>query len=117
MNTKLILNTEFSEDFIQKMKNRMITSFYKYGPLASNANRKDPDTRIDEIASLKKRLQLYEETGNTEWLVDVGNFAMIEFMYPQHPNAHFRATDSGESPGVEGLTTGEIKQFDDENRG
>lgn len=108
---EIILKTEFSEDFVQKMKNRMIASFYKYGPLAKNANRKDPETRIDEIASLKERLELYEETGNTEWLVDAANFAMIEFMYPQHPNAHFRATDSKESPGVKGLTVNEMKQW------
>jgi hypothetical protein len=24
---------------------------------------------------------------------------MLEFMLPRHPRAHFRATDSGESPG------------------
>ncbi len=107
-----ILKTEFSEDFVIKMKNRMVASFYKYGPLIGNAKRKDPETRIDEIGSLEKRLELYKETGNTEWLVDAANFAMIEYMYPQHPKAHFRATDSGESPGVEGLTTGEAERVE-----
>jgi len=33
---------------------------------------------------------------------------MIEFMYPQHPDAHFRATDSDESPGIVGITINEL---------
>lgn len=98
-----ILETEFSEDFIQKMRNRMVTSFYKYGPVEQNAG------RTDEIESLKDRVGLYEKTGNTEWLIDVANFAMIEFMFPQHKKAHFRATDSRESPGVRGVTINELK--------
>lgn len=96
-----ILETEFSEDFVKKMKNRMMTSFYKYGPLEQNVG------TVNEIRSLKERLELYNQTGNTEWLVDVANFAMIEFMYPKHKNAHFRATDSKESPGVCGTTINE----------
>ena len=100
---KTILKTEFSEDFIQKMKNRMITSYYKYGPLEQNV------ATVNEIRSLRERLELYETTGNTEWLVDVANFAMIEFMYPKHKDAHFKATDSKESPGVRGTTVNERK--------
>ena len=101
-----ILETEFSGEFISLMKNRMVASFCKYGPVAENCGRKEQT--IDEIKSLKKRLELYEKTGNTEWLVDVANFAMIEFMFPRHEKAHFKATDSDESPGVEGLTIREI---------
>jgi hypothetical protein len=36
---------------------------------------------------------------------------MIEFMYPRHPEAHFRATSSNESPGVVG---GSYKEMMDE---
>ena len=111
MNSDEILRSEFSAGFVDKMKNRMIASYYKYGPLALNVHRKNKEDNVDVIASLKERLRLYEQTGNTEWLVDVSNFAMIEFMYPQHPDAHFRATDSKESPGVEGLAVNEIKKY------
>jgi hypothetical protein len=111
MKPEEILKTEFSEDFIQKMKNRIITSHYKYGWMKDSYNRKHKEDNVNAIATLKKRLELYEETGNTEWLVDVGNFAMIEFMYPQHPCAHFRATSSEESPGLVGISSGEIKRF------
>lgn len=89
-----VLKTEFSENFVQKMRNRMIASYYKYGPVA-----KGYPENVDAIASLKVRLEKYEETGNTEYLCDVGNFAMIEFMLPRHPKAHFKAEDSDASPG------------------
>jgi len=95
-----ILKTEFSADFVAKMKARMITSFFKYGPVAKNAG--EALERVWD--SMEKRLNLYKETGNTEWLVDAANFIMMEYMFPQHPKAHFRATDSNESPGVEGTT-------------
>ncbi len=86
--------TEFNDEFVQGMADRMAVSYFKYGPVREAY----PD-KVDAIASLLKRLKKYEETGNTEWLMDVGNFAMIEFQHPKHPRAHFRGTDSNESPG------------------
>lgn len=84
--------SEFNQDFVQGMANRMSVSFFKYGYVA------DAKGKIDEVASLEKRLQKYKETGNTEWLMDIANFAMIIFM---HKGAEaFRATDSHESPGL-----------------
>lgn len=80
--------SEFSSRFVKLMYNAMGVSFFKYGALADAY----PE-RVDAIASLEKRLAKYRETGNTEWLVDVANFAMIEFMRPRHPDAHFRGTD------------------------
>lgn len=88
-----VLATEFSERFVALMKNRMVVSFHKYGRVADTVG------RVDRLKSLRQRLQRYEETGNTEWLVDAANFAMIEFMHPAHAEAHFRGTDSDESPG------------------
>ena len=81
-------------EFIQGMINRMIVSFYKYG-----AVRDAYPEKVDAIKSLEKRLSNYKESGNKEWLMDAANFAMIEFMAPRHKNAHFRATESDESPG------------------
>jgi adenylate kinase family enzyme len=84
------------------MADRMAVSWCKYGLVADAY-----PTRADAIASLHKRLEKYAETGNTEWLMDVANFAMIEFMRPRHSQAHFRGTDSHESPGrvFEGLVS------------
>lgn len=96
-----ILKTEFSERFVEHMKNAMMVSFYKYGPVADAY----PD-KVDAVASLMDRLRKYTAEGNTEFLVDVANFAMIEFMCPRHPSAHFRGTDDDESPGRVALKTG-----------
>jgi len=76
------------------MLNRMGVSYHKYGPISEAY----PD-RVDAIECLLLRLERYIQDGNTEWLVDVANFAMIEFMLPGHPGAHYRPTDSRESPG------------------
>jgi len=86
--------TEFSDHFLEGMLNRMTVSFFKYGPVA-----KAYPHDVDAIESLKKRLTKYMETGNTEWLMDVANFAMIEFMRPRHPDAHYDPQDSDTSPG------------------
>lgn len=86
--------SEYSPAFLQGMVNRMAVSFHKYGAVEDAY----PD-RVDAIASLQMRLERFAEDGNTEWLIDVANFAMIEFMHPRHPAAHFVATDSAASPG------------------
>lgn len=39
-------------------------------------------------------------TGNTENLLDAGNGLLVEFVYPDHPKAHFRSQSSEESPGL-----------------
>ena len=92
MEIKVITKSEFSLSFHQGMVDRMEVSFHKYGKV------QDAVGKIDNIACLEKRLSLYKETGNTEWLMDVANFAMIEFM--QKGKDKFRATDTDESPGL-----------------
>ena len=86
--------TESSVEFHQGMVDRMGVSFYKYGRVSEGY-----PSRVDAIESLKLRLLKYEQTGNTEFLMDVANFAMIEFMHPKHHKAHFKPTDSKDSPG------------------
>jgi len=86
-----VIRSEVSEQFLRGMADRMAFSFHKYGSVAESTS--------DHIASLRKRIERYEWDGNTEWLMDAANFAMIEFMHPRHPHAHYRPTDSTESPG------------------
>ncbi len=88
--------TQVNKSFMQGMVDRMATSYYKYGSILS----KDIPKFRDTVADMKKRIQKYEETGNAEWLMDVSNFAMIEFTNPTRKDTHFRATDSDESPGI-----------------
>jgi hypothetical protein len=86
------LPSDFSPEFAKLMQNRMETSYHKYGPAKLNR----PD--YDYVKNIKVRLQKYEETHNTEWLVDVANMAMLEWLLPLYQDAHFRATDSHEAP-------------------
>jgi hypothetical protein len=106
--------TEFSLSFVQGMADRMGMSFRKYGAVADAYPHK-----VDAIASLKLRLDKYAETGNTEYLIDASNFAMIEWMYPRRAGAFFEPTDASGSPGRVS-TGGNISQaantVEDENR-
>ncbi|HEY9060968.1 MAG TPA: hypothetical protein VIO64_10780 [Pseudobacteroides sp.] len=105
-----ILKTEYSENFDNLRKNRMVMSYYKYGLVKENYGNK----LVNSIKTLEERLELYKQTGNTEYLLDVANQAMIEFMYPQHPKPYFEATDSDKSPGLAGMSINELKAFDDD---
>ena len=109
---KRILSTEYSEQFDDLRKKQMVMSHYKYGFIRENAKTK----AIDYIKTLEMRVQKYKETGNTEFLGDVANFAMIEYMHPQHPQAHYKPTDSHESPGLHGMSIREMEQFKEDAR-
>lgn len=80
--------------FIQKMVARMTVSGAKYGEVSSFYPHQG-----DALTQLRERLRLYQDTGNTEHLVDVANYAMIEFMAPAHPDAHY--DPDTESPGLQ----------------
>lgn len=87
-----ILKTEYSYRFDEIRKDMMEVSYYKYGPLQKNY---EEHKCMDAIANAKKRIEMYERTGNTEYLADVANFCMIEFMKPQKEGAFYKPTDSG----------------------
>lgn len=89
--TKLVPPSEDSPKFHERMRQAMAVSYHKYGPVKEAYPHK-----VNAIASLEKRLRLYKETGNADYLVDVANFAMIEFMLPDHESYHDNPTDGGE---------------------
>lgn len=74
------------------MVNAMGKSFFKYGLVADAY-----PTKVDAIKSLRLRLEKYEDSANTELLVDAANFAMIEFMHPKQEGAAYAPKD--DSPG------------------
>lgn len=85
---------QISEFFIQQMVNRMVMGYFRYGPF-----RQQFPHRADAYESLRARLRKYKETGNTEWLIDVANLAMMEFECPSHENAHYDPNTREQSPG------------------
>lgn len=105
-----ILNKDFSESFITKMKNAIEMSFYKYG----NAYKTYPEL-AQAYKCIEERLELYLKTHNTEYLVDIANFAMLEFMYPSFNDAKYKPTDSEASPGLAGgISYKELQEFNKE---
>lgn len=92
-----ILQREYSESFDQKRKNRVEVSYHKYGPARDNFR----SGRVDAIGSLELCLEKFKKTKNTEYLLDVANYAMFRYMYPL-PGEYFKTTDSSESAGTVG---------------
>lgn len=101
------IKNEYSDKFDELRRNRVEVSFYKYGPAKDNFS----TGNVNAIATMEKCIEKYNATGNTEYLCDAANYAMFEFMYPQHPKAHFRATDSGESAGIVGMSVKELEEW------
>ena len=83
--------TEWSEEFERLMRNRLIIGALRYGRLGATNK-----PQYDRINSMIKRLTKYQETGNKEFLVDVANICLLEFVECNHPNQHFHAIDDGE---------------------
>ena len=92
-----ILKRDFSEEFITKMRNAIEVSHYKYGWMS-----KTYPELAQAYKCIRERLELYEKTHNTEYLVDIANFAMIEFKYPSFKDSKYEPTDSDKSPGLAG---------------
>lgn len=87
-------DTEVSIHFLQRMVDRMSLSFLKYGPVKDGF-----PAKVDAVATLRLCLDKYAETGNTEYLVDAANYAMIESIAPRHERTHYEALDSRGSAG------------------
>jgi hypothetical protein len=85
-----LAKTQVSQRFIDLMTNRMVLGTLRYGRWQDNKKNK---VKYDRVGSIRKRLDLFEQTGNSEYLVDIANFAMIEFEISDHPNLHFSPKD------------------------
>ena len=74
--------------FVTGMQNRVLLAGFRYGRFA------DPEkSKYDFLKGMEKKLAAYKRTGNTEHLFDLANYAMLEWIWPSHPDAHFRAED------------------------
>ena len=91
------INNEYSTEFDKLRKDRVEVSYYKYGAARDNFG----SGRVDAIGSLELCLEKFKKTGNTEYLLDVANYAMFRYMFPL-PGEYFKATDSTESAGTVG---------------
>ena len=101
------MSKEYSEEFDNLRRNRVEMSFYKYGP----ARRNFGTWNVKAIPTMELCVKKYHETGNREYLLDAANYLMFEYMFPQHPKSHFRATSSEESAGIVGMSVNEMERF------
>jgi len=93
--TMLQDDTEWNDSFIQEMANRMAVGRHRYGSIYGPEH-----VGRDMIRAMRSRITHYEETGNTEVLRDIANFAMIEASVPHHPKAHFKPLEHEDTPPV-----------------
>jgi hypothetical protein len=78
--------------FIQGMLDRMAMGFHNYGHMRRQHN------RPDNIKNIDIRVKKYQESKNTEYLMDAANYCMMEFCVPIE-GAFFKTTEKHESPG------------------
>lgn len=107
-----IPNTEYSDQFDELRKARVATSRHKYGSARINFGQR----LVNATETIKRCLEKYMATHNTEYLCDLANYAMFEYMYPQFDDAYFRATASNESAGISGISIKEVEELNNENR-
>lgn len=83
-----IKEMQISEDFLQKMRNRAMFAFFRYG--GSNLTN---GLVFDQVEEAGKKITRYLRTGNTENLVDAANYCMVAYMSDNHPDKHFESQD------------------------
>lgn len=96
-NFKNILDSEYSEQCDKERKERVIVSFYKYGPACDNF----AAGRIDALATAERCIEAFRKDHNSEHLIDAMNYLMFRYKYPM-PGDHFTPTDSSGSVGTVG---------------
>ena len=85
--------SEWDAEFESLMRNRLVMGALRYGKIVRDPKELEKKPPYNRIASIKKRLDIYSETGNKEYLVDCANLCLMEFVECRHPNAHFKAID------------------------
>lgn len=84
-----LAKSEWSSEFEQLMRHRLIMGALRYGRIHL------PNKRTyNRVPSMVRRLKKYAESGNKEFLVDVANLCLLEFVECHHPKAHFHAIDN-----------------------
>lgn len=75
--------------FIEHMVNAMVMSAFKYGDV------KEVCGKV-AIEKMNKEIEMFMEDGNTEHMVNVANYAMLRYMFPQERES-YHGTDSNKS--------------------
>lgn len=92
-----IMKQDWSGEFVAKRERAIEISHYKYGWMSDTY----PEP-AQAVKCIQERLDLYNKTHNLDYLVDIANFAMIEYKHPSYSDAHYTPQDSDKSPGLAG---------------
>lgn len=87
---KKMEETEWSPEFEQLMRNRLLMGCLRYGPLLA---KKKVGHKWDLMGAVEKKIKLWKATGNDEYLVDIANYCLLEFACGAHVTKHFHALD------------------------
>jgi len=82
-----LYETQWDTFFEQAMRNRLVMGGLRYGDIRDQNN-------WDYTGYLLFKLGMYKKTGNTEFLVDVANLALLEFKNGRHSNKHWSPVDT-----------------------
>lgn len=104
MTREQILKNEWNHEVDELCKNRMVQGFYTYGPRAENYG----TGLVNARKQADKYLEMYDNTGNREKLLDAINLLRCEFDFSSHPNAHFADTSDR---GINGMTYRDIERM------
>ena len=83
-----LARTEWSDEFEQFMRNRLVMGALRYGKLRASGK---PQFR--RLAKIREKLEFYAVDGNDERLVDIANLALVEFVEGKHPLKHWQPSD------------------------
>lgn len=76
-------NKKAFHEFAQKMANRLMQGFCRYG---------GPYAKQKYMTRLTLELKEYKKTGNAEHLINIANYAHLEMCTPEHKEFHFDNT-------------------------
>jgi hypothetical protein len=93
--------SEWSEEFDRLAKNKMVQASFRYGLFNKN-------NEYDFIEAMKNKIALYEKTHNLELMVDIRNYAMLEFKKPKYTDAKYWVEDNSEHAPIKHIINPEI---------
>jgi len=74
------------------MRNRLLMGAFRYGLMDEKALKLG---KWQMVASMRKRLDLYEQDRNLEHLVDVANICLVEYVAAKAAGFRLTAIDDG----------------------
>jgi hypothetical protein len=85
---------QWSKAFEQLMRNRLLMGALRYGTIEEQRKEVTKGQQWDLVKALGAKIQCYQDTGNTEYLVDAANYCLLAFELDPHPTKHFHAADA-----------------------